>query len=68
MPELTKKQIEIALKDINSVGQNVYNIYCFTNNCDNKTEIDGMTAYLNTVPDSVKVIKQLLEDNLNELS
>jgi hypothetical protein len=46
----------------------VYNIYCFTNNCDNKTEIDGMTAYLNTVPDSVKVIKQLLEDNLNELS
>jgi hypothetical protein len=66
MPELTRKQIETAIKDINSVSQNVYNIYYFINNCNNKTEIDGMTAYLNTVPDSIRVIKQLLKEKLNE--
>lgn len=68
MQELTKNQIKTALKDIKSVGRDMYNRYCFTNNCDNKTKIDGMTAYLNTVPESIKVIKQLLEEKINEMT
>jgi len=66
MTELTKKQIETALKDINSVRQNVYNIYCFVNNCDNRTETNEMIVYDNTVPDSIRVIKQLLLERIND--
>jgi len=52
MQELTKKQIETALKDINSVSQNSYNIYCFYPNAN--------------VPDSIKVIKQILSERIND--
>ena len=63
----TKQQIQTALKDINGVYQNIYNIYCFTPNCDKRTETEDMIMLMNTVPDSIKVIKQLLNEKLNEL-
>jgi len=65
--ELAKNQLKTALKDVNSIYQNCYNTYCFTGNCGNRTEIEGMTVLLNTVPDSIEVIKQLLMEKLETM-
>ena len=64
---ITKQQLQTALKDINTVNKNCYGRYCFESNCDEIKETPTMLFLWNTVPDSIKVIKQLLEEKLNEL-
>jgi hypothetical protein len=63
----SKEQIQTALKDINTVDQNCYGIYCFINNGNKKVETDDTLFILNTVPDSIKVIKQVLQERLESL-
>ncbi|MFA6662322.1 MAG: hypothetical protein WCS56_04750 [Bacilli bacterium] len=63
---MNKEQIQTALKDINNVHQDLYNRYVFTPNCDKRVKTGDMIMLLNTVPDSINVIKQLLQEKLLE--
>lgn len=63
---MNKKQIQTALKDINSVHQDLYNRYMFASNCDKRIETKDTIMLLNTVPDSISLIKQLLQEKLLE--